>query len=79
MKTGSLRLAAGTSCDAFLFLWLSGLADGLAPKRWRYAALRPRLAPNGLGPPIPAICGGDSAQSGGMLTTPQAETHTVLT
>src|SRR5213076_1263668 len=43
---------------------LTGLADGLAPKSWRYAAIRPRFAPNNWVPRHPRYVGGCSAGRG---------------
>ena len=57
----------GGSLPVFiLFPTLTGLADGLALKELRYAA-DAGDSPQLVGPPLPAICGGDSAEVGGTL------------
>src|SRR5207247_7046160 len=62
-----------------LFPWLTGLADGLAPKEMALRRQSPPIRPNWaateppLGPPIPALCGGDSAEGGGRLAGTGAE------
>jgi hypothetical protein len=73
--SSSIRIASGGTVAftrgiwGVLFLLLTGLADGLAPEKWRYAQSATR--PNRLGPPLPSLAGcGNSAYVGcGMLTT----------
>src|SRR5579884_741235 len=62
--------ARGRGIGTSLFLALTGLADGLAPKEWRYA--RTRFAPTGGSPASPPwtgfagiqLCAGGNANTG---------------
>ena len=55
------------------FQALAGLADGLALKELRYAAM-PRFAPTNWVPRSPRYVGGDSAEVGGRLANAKTET-----
>ena len=54
------------------FQALTGLADGLALKELRYVADADD-SPQLVGPPLAAICGGDSAEVGGTLANAKTE------
>ena len=61
-----LGLELATPCEGFTLHALSlltGLADGLAPKSRRYAAIRPRFAPTSGSPDDPRYVAGRSAVS----------------
>jgi hypothetical protein len=50
---GGARRNASWGHVTILFRLLTGLADGLAPKEWRYA--RGAIRPNNMGPPLPPL------------------------